>query len=99
MLKKKLYIPSTQLIQTTELTEIEKEKETLNTKSINCKPKILIQQGKEGQWNKDAELWAEEKQAFEAKQDELEKELKELKEKTQEQPAPAIQTPAMSGVD
>ena len=41
LLKKKLKIPSTQLIQTSELTEFEKEKEYLNTKVIGCKARLL----------------------------------------------------------
>ena len=41
VLKKKLKIPSTQLIQNLELTEFEKEKEALNTESIDCKAKLL----------------------------------------------------------
>ena len=56
MFKKKLEIPSIRLIQTIELTEIEKEKETLNTELIDYKAKLLIQEGKEGQWKKDVEL-------------------------------------------
>ena len=93
LLKKKLEIPSTWPIQTVELTKIEKERETLNTELVNCKSKLLIQEVKEVQWKKDDELWAEEKRAFEIRQHELEKELKELKEKAQEQPTPLTQSP------
>ena len=46
LLKKKIEIPSAQLIQTAEFTKIEKERETLNTKLVNCKSKLLIQEGK-----------------------------------------------------
>ena len=67
MLKKKLEIPTTRLIQTAELTEIEKEKETLSTNLIDCKAKLLRQEEKERQSKKYVELWAEEKRAFEAK--------------------------------
>ena len=42
LLKKKLEIPSTRLIQTAELTKIEKVKEALNTELSNSKAKILI---------------------------------------------------------
>ena len=38
------------------MTEIEKERETLNTELIDCKAKLLIQVKKERQWKKDAEL-------------------------------------------
>ena len=41
VLKKKLKIPSTQIIQTSELTEFEKEKEALSTELIDCKAKLL----------------------------------------------------------
>ena len=40
-LKRKLDIPATQLIQTSKLTEIEKEKEALNTELINCKDRLF----------------------------------------------------------
>ena len=42
LLNKKLEIPSNRLIQTVELTDIEKDKETLNTELIDCKAKLLI---------------------------------------------------------
>ena len=42
LLKRKLEIPSARLIQVAELTEIEKERETLNTELVNCKSKLLI---------------------------------------------------------
>jgi len=41
VLKKKLKIPSTQLIQTSELIEFEKDKEALSTELIDCKAKLL----------------------------------------------------------
>ena len=41
LLKKKLKIPSTQLIQTSELTEFEKEKEYFNIEVIDCKARLL----------------------------------------------------------
>ena len=93
MLKRKLEIPYAHLIQMAELTKIEKERETLRNELVNCKSKLLIQKRKEVQWKKDAELWDEEKWAFETRQAELEKELKELKEKAQEQPTPAPSHP------
>ena len=40
VLKKKLKFPSTQLIQTSELTEFEKENEALSTELIDCKYKL-----------------------------------------------------------
>ena len=74
------------------MTKIEKERETLNTELVNCKAKLLIQEVKCVQWKKYAELWAEENRAFETKKAELEKELKELKEKDQEQPTIGTQS-------
>ena len=56
MLKKKLKIPSTQLIQTYELTKFEKEKEALNTELTNCKAKLLKLEEEEKQWEKEAKL-------------------------------------------
>ena len=47
ILQKKLKIPSTQLIQTSELTEFEKEKEALSTKLTDCKAKLLRLEEKE----------------------------------------------------
>ena len=41
VLKKKLKIHSTQLIQTSELTDFEKENEALNTELLDCKTKLL----------------------------------------------------------
>ena len=42
LLKKKLEILTTWLIQTAELTKIEKEKEALNTQVIDYKARLLI---------------------------------------------------------
>ena len=56
LLNRKLEIPSTRLIQTAELTKIEKERETLNTELVNYKSKLLIQEGKEVQWKKYVEI-------------------------------------------
>ena len=56
LLKKKIEIPSAQLIQTAELTEIEKEKEALNIELVICKFKLLIHEGKVVEWKKDVEL-------------------------------------------
>ena len=47
MLKRKLNIPSTLLIQTSELTEFEKEKEALNTELLDCKARLLKLEEKE----------------------------------------------------
>ena len=41
LLKKKLKIPSTQLIQESELVKLEKEKESLSGKLTDCKYKLL----------------------------------------------------------
>ena len=49
LLKKKLKIPATQLIQGPELDEIEKEKETLKNELTDCKEKLLKFADKEQQ--------------------------------------------------
>ena len=59
VLKKKLKIPSTQLIETSELTGFEKEKEALNIELTDCKAKLLKLEEKEKQWEKDAKLLVE----------------------------------------
>ena len=63
----KLNIPSTQLIQTSELTEFEKEKEDLNTELIDCKSRLPKLEEKEEQWEKYARLWDEKENTFESK--------------------------------
>ena len=55
-MKKKLEILATQLIQTIELTNIEKEKEFLDNNLIDCKARLLKKEEKERQWKKYAEL-------------------------------------------
>ena len=59
VLKKKSKIPSTQLIQTTELDEFEKERETLNIELMDCKVKMLKLEEKEKKWEVDAKLLKE----------------------------------------
>ena len=59
VLKRKLKIPSTQLIQTTELVEFNKEKETLNTELTDCKDKLLKLEEKERQGEVDTKLLKE----------------------------------------
>ena len=59
VLKRKLKIPSTQLTQTDELVEFEKEKETLNTKLTDCKAKLLELKEKERKWELDTKLLKE----------------------------------------
>ena len=44
LLKKKVKIPSTQLIQASELTDLEKEKQTLNGELNDCNEKLLKSQ-------------------------------------------------------
>ena len=52
LLKKKVKIPSTQLIQASELTKLEKEKEYLNDELTECKENLLKFAEKEKQWKK-----------------------------------------------
>ena len=51
-MKKKLKIPATQLIQDSELTELEKGKETLNDELSNCKANILKFANDKKEWEK-----------------------------------------------
>ena len=55
-LKKKLKISSTQLIQATELTELEKEKEDHNAELNDCKSNILKFNEENKQWEMDLSL-------------------------------------------
>ena len=66
-------IPSTHLIQTSELTEFEKEKETLNTELIDCKSKLLKHEEKEKHWEKDAKLMIENEKDLKVKLETKEK--------------------------
>ena len=84
LLKKKLNIPSTQLIQPFELTEIEKEKEDLNGELTNCKAKLLKYIEKEKQWERDMSLVVESEKTLKAKSNELEKKLQEKEKELQE---------------
>ena len=77
LLKKKLKIPATKLIQATELTELEKEKETLNAELNDCKAKLLKFVEEKKQWEIDISLMVENEKALKEKQAELEKELNE----------------------
>ena len=77
MLKKKLKIPSTQLIQTAELIEFEKEKEALNTELTNYKAKLLKLDEKEKQWEKEAKFIRESEEDLKVKLSAKEKELQE----------------------
>ena len=74
-MKKKLKIPSTQLIQTSKLTEFEKEKEALNTELTNCKAKLLKLEEEEKQWEKEAKLLKESEEDLKAMLEAKEREL------------------------
>ena len=97
MLKWKLNIPSTQLIQTSELIKIEKEKEALNNEMIDCKARFLKFEEREKSWEIDARIWDEKQNDFETRQKELEKELKELKEMDKGQKVKVISSSVQSG--
>ena len=56
LLKNKLKIPSTQLIEGPELAKIEKEKECLKNELMDCKARLLKFVDKEKQWKKDIAL-------------------------------------------
>ena len=75
VLKRKLKIPSTQLTQTYELVEFEKENETLNTELTDCKAKMLNLKEKERQWEVDTKLLKESEKELKATLATKEKEL------------------------
>ena len=75
VLKRKLKIPSTQLIQTDDLVEFEKEKETLNTELTDWKAKLLKLEEKEKQWEVDTKVLKESEKEFKATLATKEKEL------------------------
>ena len=81
VLKKKLKIPSSQLIQTYELNEFEKEKEALNIELTNYKAKLLKLEEKEKQWEVDAKILMESEKYLKVK---LATEEKEFQEKCKE---------------
>ena len=60
---------------------------------------MLKHEEKEKHWKKDAELWVEEKGSFEARQAELERELKEMKKRDWEQPVPMVQSSEISSAE
>ena len=91
MLKKKLKIPSTQLISTSELTKFEKEKEVLNIELTDCKSKLLKLEEKEKQWEKYAKLLVESEKDLKAKLVAKEKELQEKYERVKNQ-SPVLST-------
>ena len=82
-LKKKLKIPSTQLIQGPELSEIEKEKESLNNELTDCKDKLLKFVDKEKQWQKGMALVVESEKTMKEKFDEMERKLQEKEKELQ----------------
>ena len=77
LLKKKLTISSTQLIQGPELTEMEKEKESLNNEMIDCKAKLLKLAEKEKQWKKYMTLVVESEKSLKIKYGEMERKSQE----------------------
>ena len=77
ILKKKFEIPSTQLIQTSEWDEFEKEKEALSTELTNYKSKLFNLEEKEKQWEKEAKLLKKSEEDLKARLLAKEKELQE----------------------
>ena len=83
LLKKKLKIPNTQLIQASELTELEKERETLNNELNDCKYKLLKFVEEKKEWEKEKFILIENEKVLKQKQGVLEKEIEEInKERT-----------------
>ena len=97
MLKKKFKISSTQLIQTFELIEFEKEKETLSTELSDCKSKLLKIEEKEKHWEIDAKLLIENEKDLRTKLATREKESQEKYEEVKNQSTvPSVETDATS---
>ena len=97
VLKNKLKIPYTQIIQTSELTEFEKEKEALNTELIDCKAKQLKLKEKQKHQARDAKILIENEKDLKTKLAAREKELQEKCEEVKNQSAvPFVETYATS---
>ena len=77
LLKKKLKIPTTQLIQGPELAEIEKEKESMNNELTDCKAKLLKFVDKEKHWKKYMNMVVESEKTMKQNFDEMERKLQE----------------------
>ena len=77
MLKTKLKIPTTQLIQASEIIELEKEKETLNDELSNCKAKLMKFVEEKREWEKQRVMLRDNVKALKQKQAKLEKEVNE----------------------
>ena len=67
LLKNKILIPTTQLIQGPELADIEKEKENLNNQLTDCQANLLKFADKENQWQKDTALVVESEKSMKEK--------------------------------
>ena len=71
----------------------------MNTKLIDCMTRLLKFEEKKKQWERDARLWDEKQKAFETNKVELEKELKELKERDKGKQVQVISSSIQSGTD
>ena len=84
LLKKKLNIPTTQLIQALEILELEKDKDSLNGKLTDCQAQLLKFVEKQKQWQKNMTLIVESEKALKNKADDLDKRLQEKEMELQE---------------
>ena len=75
LLKKKLKISATQLIQASELVELVKEKEGLSNELTDCKAKLLKFVEKEKQWQIGMTLVVESEKTLKINNDEIQKKL------------------------
>ena len=75
LLKKKLKIPTRQLIQDSEITKMEKGKETLHDELSDCKDKTLNFVDEKMEWEKEKLLLMENVKVLIEKQSVLEKEI------------------------
>ena len=77
LLKKKINIHTTQLLEGSELAKMEKEKEDLKNELLDYKEKLLKFADKEKQWQKDMALVVESEKTLKGKHGEMEKKLQE----------------------
>ena len=85
MLKKKLQIPATQLLEVPKLAAMEEEKEKLNKELLYCKARLLKFTNKENKWQEDMTVSAENENKCKERHDEIERKLegreKEIEER------------------
>ena len=98
LLKKKILIPATQLIQGPELAEIEKEKENLYNQLTDCQAKLLKFPDKENQWKKYMDLVVESEKSMKEKFEEMERKLQEKEKELELRIIPPVARSSEHGI-